>query len=323
MSAMIQEGTVATCVVIGARRNLDAIDSHLGRLLQGARHHEPPVLIGFDLLDVSSACRGWQLLPGVALDLVSMAGIRRHQSAYSVPWGKRSLTSRQCSFAQPTIDTDMAFDTVGPWTRKGNVVRGARASPSEQGRRGAARPKTMDVGIPLSLSSGEPPASLSPHTYWVLPRVRTQGSGSQSCVMDETRGSWLKCNPPPRCNPPSHQRCDGISHTYPWTGRLRYPVVCPQSRPSIIPAPIFGGGKGPGEAHFLGAEPAVFPATEQTRNGDTWPRSTRPGAIAEDRWPHGRSLPPSWSWSPTTFGLPDVPSRAAGHVGTRIHNIAQ
>lgn len=48
----------------GARRNLDAIDSHLGRWLQDARHYEPP---GLELFDASSACRGWCLLFGLLL----------------------------------------------------------------------------------------------------------------------------------------------------------------------------------------------------------------------------------------------------------------
>jgi hypothetical protein len=85
-------------VVTGALRNLDSIDSHLGRLLQDAWHYEPPGSIGLDLFDASSACRGWCLFPGVALGLVSMTGTGRHRSAYSVPWGKHDLTATPCLF---------------------------------------------------------------------------------------------------------------------------------------------------------------------------------------------------------------------------------
>jgi hypothetical protein len=304
-------------VVTGALRNLDSIDSHLGRLLQDAWHYEPPGSIGLDLFDASSACRGWCLFPGVALGLVSMTGTGRHRSAYSVPWGKHDLTATPCLFnPRQTWTRHLTLggaDKRAVWF----VVRGRRHW-STIGQPSPSPPwlTFLDKFFPVGgqkmaenegrrrpvVFSGYPPLPPSAHNH-CLPRYRTRRYGSQSRVMDKTRGSWLKCNPP-GATPPFHQRCDGISPTYLWTGRLRYPDWLSTVQAKENSAPIFGVGKGEsGEAHLLGAEPALSPATEQTRDGVTWPRSTRPVAIAGGRWPHGRRLPPSSSWSPTTFGF--------------------
>lgn len=78
-----------------ARRNLDAIDSHLGRWLQDARHYEPPVL---DLFDAPSC--GWCLL--VELLLASCRCHRpvdaNRQRLGHIPYlgGNISSTARRC-----------------------------------------------------------------------------------------------------------------------------------------------------------------------------------------------------------------------------------
>lgn len=100
-----------------ARRNLDAIDSHLGRWLQDARHYEPPVL---DLFDAPSC--GWCLLVGLLL------ASRRRQSAeagaYSVSWRKHFFNRQTVSVEQHCIDRDTAVDPGWWWTGGAVLVRG-------------------------------------------------------------------------------------------------------------------------------------------------------------------------------------------------------